>query len=94
MTTEAIQGSLIDPEVKKVLEANSATGVKTTAKADLAAIRTAVIAALTAVDTLATAVNALATKLNADAGVTDVNYVTNNATNNAATSSPAALTTV
>jgi uncharacterized protein YoxC len=33
----------------------------------------------TATNNLVTAVNTLATKLNADAGVTDTNYVTNNA---------------
>jgi hypothetical protein len=105
MTTQAIQAALLDPEVKKILEEQSAAGVQSTAAADLAAIRTAVIAALAAIDTLATAhntlagaLNTLATKLNADDGVTDADYVTNNATNaatdNESTYTPAALTTV
>lgn len=94
MSTPAIQHAILDVEMKAQLESLALNANDATVVADLTAIRTAVIAALTAVATLAGALNTLATKLNADAGVTDTNYVTTNAVNQVATSSPAALTTV
>lgn len=93
MTTQSVQASLLSLEEKKAIEALGTTTTDATARAsvvtlqasvhaDLAALRTAIVAILAAQDTLAT-------KLNADAGVTDTNYATNNASGN----TPAALTT-
>lgn len=98
MTTSYIQGALLEPEVKKVLEAvrtdcltngTNASAVQadldaTTATiiTDLGVLRTAIVYLLGALDTVTT-------KLNADAGVTDVNYVTTNASGH----TPAAITT-
>lgn len=103
--TQAIQALLVDPEIKKALEAYTPTGLSSSVIVDLGVLRTAIIAALTALDAhavvlnaQATRVNATGTKLNADAGVTDTDYGTNLATNTATTnvsgSTPAAMTTV
>ena len=96
MTTQAIQASLIDPELKKVLETFSAAGVQTnldTANTTSATTKASVIVDLNVLRDAIIAVNAkldtLATKLNADGGVTDTNY----ATDFASATDPAAMTT-
>jgi hypothetical protein len=82
--TASIQGAVLDREIKAQLESVLvASGNDATVVADLTALRAAIVYILGAMDTLAT-------KLNADAGVTDVNYVTTNASGH----TPAALTTV
>jgi hypothetical protein len=80
MSKQSIDLAVMDVELKKLLNTKF---TKATDVADLTALRTSIVAILAAMDTLAT-------KLNADAGVTDANYVTTNA----ATNTPAALTTV
>jgi hypothetical protein len=90
MTTPAIQNALLDPELKKVLEATSAAAALAVANADRGTIVTDLTALRAAILALNAKLDVLTTKLNADAGVTDVNY----ATNFAATLNPAALVTV
>lgn len=80
MSRQAIDRAVLDVEMKALLNAQVS---QSTDVADLTALRTSIVAILAAMDTLAT-------KLNADAGVTDTNYVTTNA----ATNTPAAITTV
>lgn len=96
--TQYIQAALLDPELKKVLEAvrtdaltNSvnSTLVQSNLDAKVATIITDMTAIRTAVVYLLGALDTLATKLNNDAGVTDTNYVTANASGH----TPGAITT-
>jgi len=97
-TTSYIQGCTAPLDVKAALEAlrddllvnadNASTvqadldATEATVVTDLGNLRTAIVYILGAMDTLAT-------KLNADAGVTDTDYVTTNASGH----TPAAITT-
>jgi hypothetical protein len=90
MTTPIVQNSLLDPEIKKVLEAiiavgaqGGVSGLKSTVIVDLNSLRSTIVS-------LNAKLDVLTAKMNADAGITDINY----ATNFAATLTPPAITTV